>query len=192
MVGSEITDYVVEYNAYPVDDAWTPVDDGGATSSVTIGGRETCATYLFRVRADNATGQGEWIDGKDTPASVPCAPPAPSATNVNGQIALEWAEPPSGSNPVTDYVIEYDAHPVDGVWTTVNDGVNTNTSFIVGGLTLGTRYSFRVTACQAMRAHSCRASTTAACLVAMSLRVAQALCVWFQGWPAHNDLWYRD
>ena len=81
--GSDITDYVVEYNAYPVDDAWTPFDDGGATSNVTIGGLENCVTYLFRVRADNVNSKGEWIDGKDTPANVPCRPVVSAApTNV--------------------------------------------------------------------------------------------------------------
>ena len=69
---------------------------------------------------------------------------APAAGVGSGEVRLAWTAPADGGAAITDYVIE---RSVDGIsWTTVNDGASTATAFTVGGLTNGTRYSFRVAA----------------------------------------------
>ena len=83
-----------------------------------------------------------------------CPPPAsavPSAitslaaayTTLPGQVRLAWTAPFDGGTPISDYIIHRSPNGVDG-WTLVNDGISTATSFVVTGLTNGTRYWFRV------------------------------------------------
>ena len=49
----------------------------------------------------------------------------------------------NGGSAVTDYIVQRSPNGTTG-WTTISDGVNTNTTYTVAGLVNGTRYYFRV------------------------------------------------
>jgi hypothetical protein len=76
--------------------------------------------------------------------ATPTVPGAPNPVAGDEQVSLTWTAPTGGSAP-TDYVVQYSS---DGGanWTTFNDGVSTNTSATVTGLTNGTAYIFRIQA----------------------------------------------
>jgi Fibronectin type III domain len=57
---------------------------------------------------------------------------------------LTWNAPASNGKPITDYVIQRFANGEP--WTTVRDGVSTTRRSLIGGLTNGTSYRFRVAA----------------------------------------------
>jgi hypothetical protein len=76
--------------------------------------------------------------------ATPTVPGAPTPTAGNEEVSLTWTAPTGGSSP-TDYVVQYSS---DGgaTWTTFDDGVSTDTSTTVTGLTNGTAYIFRIQA----------------------------------------------
>ncbi len=59
---------------------------------------------------------------------------------------MQWLPPTtSGSSAIEDYVVQY-ATSANGTYTTVDDGVSTDLSATVTGLTNGTPYWFKVAA----------------------------------------------
>ena len=146
---SEITGYRVEQRQVDpdIEDPWAEIHFGdAATTSKFVTGLTNGFTYMFRIRAENANGPGEWVEAKDTPHTVPSAVGSlvASATNLSGQVQLTWAAPYDGGRPITDYLIERSLDGTTG-WTPVDDGLDdVGTAFTVSGLTDGTRYYFRV------------------------------------------------
>ncbi len=103
---------------------------------------------------------------------------APAAGVGSGQVKLSWTAPSTNGSPITDYLLE---RSLDGTtWTTVSDGVSTATGSLVGGLTNGTPYSFRVSAVNAVGTGTSSAAAqatpawTAAAPGALSAAVAPA------------------
>jgi subtilisin family serine protease len=96
----------------------------------------------------------------------PVAPSVPtSLTAVGGvtQASLAWIAPTqSGSADVTDYVVEHSSDS-GSTWTVFADGVSTNTTATVTGLTNGTTYQFRVKAVSS--GGTSEASSTATAIV---------------------------
>jgi hypothetical protein len=84
-------------------------------------------------------------DCPSPPSTVPSAITSLAAayTTLPGQVRLTWTAPFDGGRPVSDYIIHRSPNGVDG-WTLVDDGISTETAFVVTGLTNGTRYWFRV------------------------------------------------
>lgn len=77
---------------------------------------------------------------------APGTPTNLSATAQTDAVALAWNAPgSSGASDIEDYLIEY-ATNSGGPWTPFVDGVSTETSAQVTGLTNGTNYFFRVAA----------------------------------------------
>jgi hypothetical protein len=78
-------------------------------------------------------------------ATDPAVTTGLTVTMGNGEADLSWGAPDAGTSPITDYVVEYSS---DGgtTWTTFDDGVSTDTSTTVTGLTNGVDYVFRVAA----------------------------------------------
>jgi hypothetical protein len=76
--------------------------------------------------------------------ATPTVPGAPTPVAGDEEVSLTWTAPTGGSAP-TDYVVQYSS---DGGanWTTFSDGVSTDTSATVAGLTNGTAYIFRIQA----------------------------------------------
>ncbi len=73
------------------------------------------------------------------------------AVSIDDQsVDLSWSPPSSdGGSPITDYLVEYRLSS-GGVWATFSDGVSTNSTTTVTGLTNDTSYDFRVSAINAI------------------------------------------
>jgi hypothetical protein len=146
--GLAITDYVIESSA-DGGATWTTVNDGVSTATTyTVSGLTNGTPYSFRVAGKNAI----WISPRSTAiVATPLGPPG-SPTGLQAftailspnQAKLIWNAPASNGAAITDYVIQYS---LDGsAWTTVNDGVSTATTYIVGGLIFPDLTWFRVAA----------------------------------------------
>ena len=85
-------------------------------------------------------------------ATVPGTPSPPSGTpNNDGTVALTWTAPSDGGSPITNYQVQYraDSDPV-GVWS--SGPSSPSTSVTTSPLTVGTTYTFRVAAVNAVGA----------------------------------------
>ncbi len=77
--------------------------------------------------------------------TIPNAPTNVIATRGNGSATITFVAPVNnGGSPLTDYIIEYKLTTEPTVWTTFTDGVSTNLTTTVTGLTNGLSYDFRV------------------------------------------------
>lgn len=119
-----------------------------ATTTCTVEGLTSGATYTFRVRALNAKGESELSAPSNAVIPVAPAPPAPRAPEAptavssvagDGAAAVAWAAPESsGTYPVSTYQVQ--SSPAGGTC------LATTTSCEVTGLTNGTEYTFQVRA----------------------------------------------
>jgi hypothetical protein len=138
--GSAILDYAIQYRTG--GGAWTPIDP--AASGLIVGALANGTEYEFQVRARNAVGSGSWSASVfATPQTVPGIPLNLAAAAGDQQVTLTW-DPPTddGGSAILDYAYEY--RESGGAWsapvTPAASGV------IVGGLTNGLSYEFRVRA----------------------------------------------
>ena len=105
--------------------------------------------YMFEVAASNGAGLGAWsapsspVTASAAVATVPDAPPVPSAVAGDGQVTLSWGAPDGdGGSSITGYDIQYSTD--DGSsWTPVTTAV-TSSPYVITGLTDGTAYVFQV------------------------------------------------
>ncbi len=145
------------------DVSWTPpIDDGGVpitsyTVTASPGGR-TCSTsgttctvtgltngvsYTFTVVATNARGDSPPSAPSNavTPAAVPGKPTGVVGIPGDQQVAVSWTAPAStGGSPITGYTVT----STPGGFTCTS--TPPTTTCVVGGLTNGTSYTFRVVA----------------------------------------------
>jgi subtilisin-like proprotein convertase family protein len=146
--GVPITDYLVQRSTNS-GTTWTDVADGvSAVTAATVNGLVNGTAYVFRVAAVTAAGTGVW-----TSATAGVVPRGPASTPLNvqaiggnGQVALTWSAPSSnGGSTLRDYLVQ---SSTDGgrSWSTVADGVSTNTAATVTGLINGISYTYRVAA----------------------------------------------
>jgi large repetitive protein len=147
--GSAITGYAIEYSSNG-GTSWitASANTGSTVTSFTATGLTNGVGYIFRIAARNIVGNGTYsaTSATVTPFTIPGAPTSLTGTAGNSQVSLSWLAPSSdGGSPVNDYIIEYSTNS-GTTWITVADGVSSATSTIVGGLTNGTGYIFRVTA----------------------------------------------
>ena len=144
--GSAVTDYEVEYSSDGGTN-WTPfVHAASAATTQTVTGLTNATAYVFRVRAVNVVGVGEWTapSAAVTPYALPSAPTGVQAVAGDAQVALTWVAAAGNGGTIDDYVVQYGT---DGVnWTTFVDGTSTALAATVTGLTNGTSYYFQVAA----------------------------------------------
>ena len=115
----------------------------GANSTAGLAGLSANYSYY----AGNGAPGSITITYSDGAPSAPLNLSGASATNA---IDLTWSTPSApGSSPITDYRIEYGTN-AGGPFITFDDGVSTDTSTTVTGLTNGVTYYFRVTAVNAV------------------------------------------
>ena len=140
--------------SYP--DEWTLITDsapGGANyGSYTVTGLTNGTTYIFQVRAVNATGASDAASNEPTatPLTVPDAPSNLDVEAGNGQVTLGWS---AASNDGGTAIIKHQYRQKEAgggypdQWTDITDsapgGANYG-SYTVTGLTNGTTYTFQV------------------------------------------------
>lgn len=78
----------------------------------------------------------------------PAVPGAPTGTAGDGQVSLSWSAVTS-TPPVTDYIVQF-SDDAGATWSTFSDGVSTDTTATVTGLTNDTGYVFRIIAVNAL------------------------------------------
>ncbi len=110
----------------------------------------TASSHHFALTAGPGSTHGLRLEDivRWTLAIHPMALGAPSglAAAASGatSVALGWTAPSApSSNPVIDYLVQVSAN-AGATWTTYDDGVGTDTTATVSGLTTGSTYLFRV------------------------------------------------
>ena len=149
--GSQITSYRVEWSANGT--TWTGMDVGGSATTAVITGLVNNTTYVVRVAARNAQGQGFFAPAATTVTPQELSGPPTRLTGLasNGAVSLVWTAPqPSVSaGTVIDYVIQAATNYVGDVsaanWFTLPDGVSTLTRATVS-VPNGLSHVFRVAA----------------------------------------------
>lgn len=83
-----------------------------------------------------------------TPEAAPGQPTAILAASSGGRVTLSWTAPANdGGSPILDYQAQYKrTGESDATYTTIADGQSTATWMTVTGLNVGTSYTFRVLA----------------------------------------------
>ena len=153
--GEPITHY-----EYEQDGSGTWISTGGTATSHTVRGLANGQTYMFRVRAVNALGNGAVVTLEATPSpstgrgggggggggggprtTAPDAPRNLKAAATDGAVTLTWDAPKSdGGAAITDYEYQIDG---EREWISIG---SVNRIHTITGLTNGTVYVFRVRA----------------------------------------------
>ncbi len=143
--GAAVIDFVVRRSTNGT--TWTTLNDGTSiATTLTVSGLTNGTAYQFRIAAVNEVGPGAWSTPvAATPRWKPAAPGGLRGVPASRQVTLTWNAPAgTGGSNITDYVIQRSANGKP--WTTVRDSVSTTRRSVVGGLTNGTSYRFRVAA----------------------------------------------
>ena len=149
--GGPVTEYRVTPHVKGEAKAATVLTGNPPVTSVTIVGLSTGATYTFTVQAFNSQGSGpvsaESNGVVPSPPGVPSVPGTPVAGAATRQAQLSWTEPVSnGGSAITGYKI---TPYIGSTAQTPTEVGPTVTSTIVGGLSNGTAYTFKVQALNA-------------------------------------------
>ncbi len=144
--GSAITSYELQRRLST--GSWgTPADVtivDPATSPTVVSSLTPNLTYVFRVRAVNAVGNGAWSsDMSEKAVGVPGAPTITTVTAASGQLTVNWTAPASnGGSAITDYEVS----ATDGGTPVTAMTGDTSLTLDVGGLTNGADYTVTVRA----------------------------------------------
>ncbi len=139
--GSAITGYTVKTYTGPTLVSTTTATAGATSKTVT--GLTNGTAYYATVAATNAVGTGPTgTSNTVTPAGLPGAPTAVTATRGDTSAAVSWTAPGSNGSAITGYSVKAYAGPT--LVSATNVGNVTSTT--VTGLTNGTAYTFKVSA----------------------------------------------
>ena len=137
-------------NGSPLTDVELQINDGvrrrsGSRAHARSPVSSTGSQYIFRVRAANEAGWGDWSEfsAPVTPNTTPGRPSSPTVAFGDGQLTLTWAAPANEGSAITGYEVEIGG----GTSAVVQRG--TATTYAWTGLQNGTNYQFRVTAINA-------------------------------------------
>ena len=150
--GADASDYDIEYST---DSTFEPgtgtfVENGTSTSLVqVVGGLSDGTTYYFRVRTTNLAGFSPWSDMSSgtTAYGTPEQPViVDTSRTASGEITVTLTDGVTNGADASDYDIEYstDSTFEPGTGTFVENGTSTSLVQVVGGLSDGTTYYFRV------------------------------------------------
>jgi large repetitive protein len=153
-VNLPVLDYVIQSSA---DSGLTWVTQSDAVSratSSTVGGLTNGTTYLFRVAAVTANGQGAFSAPSTamTPflraaAAAPAAPTGLVGVGGRGTVSLSWVAPNSNSGgPPVDYVIRLRLDVPGSRWFTYNRAASAIPAAILRRLSPGQAFVFQVAA----------------------------------------------
>ena len=130
----------------------TTTDETVLTDTIT--GLLNGTDYDIRVRADNnVEGQTfEWAYTTGKPRKIPSAPRSLRVEAGDGQLALSWAAPSNkGGLDINQYIVQWKSGIQE--YDTSRQATPTITSQVIGDLTNGTLYSFRVRADNSVEAN---------------------------------------
>ncbi len=148
--GTEVTGYIVEKAEFGLNN-WIACSGYTTTCEYLARSLVENQKYLFRISAENSVGVSDPLTGKHIEARSPFDPPgppgAPDITAYSPSSAtLKWTPPEdTGGRPITGYYIEKREQGME--WTRVNHYPSMSTNYVVSGLSEGSRYEFRVIAC---------------------------------------------
>ncbi|MBP9802347.1 fibronectin type III domain-containing protein [Patescibacteria group bacterium] len=115
----------------------------------------------YKVLFNTITADNVVISGA-AEATEPDAPTDLAAVPSSTEMALTWTAPANnGGATITDYVVEYKLASEPTTWTTFNDGVSSDASATVTGLTNDLSYDFRVAATNSVGTGAYSESVTA-------------------------------
>ena len=147
--GNPATNYDLQYSTDGTN--WspaTPIRTPSAARNYTLTGLANGIGYLVRVRTVNGPQVSPgWTRtaGVVVPVGSPGQPTSVTGVPGNNQVVLSWVPPAGPSSPVTGYRVQLSTN--NGLtWTPVADLSTPATSVLVGGLTNGVGYIFRVQA----------------------------------------------
>ena len=148
--GTEVTGYIVEKAEYGLSN-WIACSGYTTNCEYIARSLHEGQKYLFRISAENSVGVSDPLTGKHIEARSPYDPPgppgAPDITAYSPSSAtLKWTPPEdTGGRPITGYYIEKREQGME--WTRVNHYPSLSTNYVVSGLSEGSRYEFRIIAC---------------------------------------------
>ena len=144
-----ITGWQYRYRTEDSYGPWTGIPGSSAATTIhTLTGLDNGATYTFKLRAVNASGNGAESDGAAAiPAAAPARPAGFSATPGDGLVSLQW----TGANDATITGWQYTVKTTGGYgpWTGIPGSGPTTTAHTVAGLDNGTAYTFKLRAINA-------------------------------------------
>lgn len=131
--GAAIERYDIEVNGN--------VEQSNGSPSKTFNGMVPGDEYVFRVRAVNVAGEGEWSVSSDVVIvdEVPGMPGKPAVQFGDTELALSWADAPNEGSPIEIYEVEIGQCQAGRRETT-------GTTYTWNGLENGVRCSFQVRA----------------------------------------------
>lgn len=146
--GNPATGYEVQYSTN--NSTWFPTAaqrTGSTNLNYVLAGLSNGVAYYLRVRTVNGPQVSGWTQmaGTVTPVGVPGAPTSVNGVPGNQQVTVSWIPPAYQGSPVTGYRVQLSTN--GGLtWVPAVDLNTPATSTVVGGLTNGVTYTFRVAA----------------------------------------------
>ena len=147
--GAQYTDFDVQYSTN--NSSWFPTNGirtGSSNLTYVLSGLTNGVPYYLRVRAVNGPQVGAgWtaLAGTVTPAGAPGAPTNVVGTPGNGQVLVSWIAPAVSGVPVNGYLVQSSTNG-GATWTSAATLNTPTTTVLIGGLSNGASYTFRVAA----------------------------------------------
>jgi hypothetical protein len=140
-----ITYYGVEYSSNG-GSSWTEhsVVSGGSLLTRSISGLPANTPYLFRVRAQNSVGFGNYSSTANI-STLTNVPSGVSAIGDDSQAYVSWTAPTPNNSSIRDYGIQYSTDSGSS-WNTYPHSPSIDTLINVTGLNNTFNYSFKVAA----------------------------------------------